>query len=136
MNNAACVFPGAGPEVIFAGSSNRVEVWDRVESRRTDVFEREPSPPRGQPGSAATAQAALALSADGAQVARATPRISIWNVPDRRWRVSLPPERSRVFSLAWTPDGRLLAVGSADGSLVLWDLPVVRRELAEIGLAW
>jgi WD40 repeat protein len=32
------------------------------------------------------------------------------------------------------PDGRTLISGAADGTLRLWDLPQIRRELKELGL--
>jgi WD40 repeat protein len=49
--------------------------------------------------------------------------------------VTLPPETGDVWSLAWSPDGRRLAVGLSDGGLAVWDLDEVRARLAEFGLA-
>jgi hypothetical protein len=39
-------------------------------------------------------------------------------------------------ALAWSSNSELLAIGSADGGLVVWNLPVLRAQLAQIGLDW
>jgi signal transduction histidine kinase len=41
-----------------------------------------------------------------------------------------------VHSLGFSPDGRLLRALRRDGELVEWDIPVVRAELAKLGLDW
>jgi WD40 repeat protein len=41
-----------------------------------------------------------------------------------------------VYCLAWSPNGEQLAAGTADGGLVVWNLPRVRAQLAAIGLGW
>jgi hypothetical protein len=43
-------------------------------------------------------------------------------------------ERSPIWSLAWSPDARRLAVGLSDGGLVVWDLHQVEEQLAKHGL--
>jgi WD40 repeat protein len=136
MHGEACAFLFEDQSAAFIGTSTSVEVWNIAENRRSDLLVRPSKPAQAMPNSATVAQPGLALSADGTCLARAAPRITIWNVKARQWMLSLPPERSRVFSFAWSPDGELLAVGSADGSVVLWNLPIVRRQLAEMGLAW
>jgi WD40 repeat protein len=41
-----------------------------------------------------------------------------------------------VTALAFSPDGATLASGSLQGTLKLWNLPALRRELAKLGLDW
>jgi signal transduction histidine kinase len=41
-----------------------------------------------------------------------------------------------VHSLGFSPDGRFLRALRRDGELVEWDVPVVRAELANVGLDW
>jgi serine/threonine protein kinase/WD40 repeat protein len=48
--------------------------------------------------------------------------------------LSLPPETSDVWCLAWAPDGRHLAIGLADGLVGIWDLEEVRARLADFNI--
>jgi WD40 repeat protein len=49
--------------------------------------------------------------------------------------LALPPEESDVWSLAWSPDGRRLALSQSDGAVAVWDLHQVRDRLADLGIA-
>jgi WD40 repeat protein len=84
-----------------------------------------------------TPQSVVALSADGrwfaAQEGRA---VAVWDTQTGQPVFSFPEERSMPWSLAWNPTRDLLAVGTSDGGLVLWDIKEVRRQLAELGLDW
>jgi eukaryotic-like serine/threonine-protein kinase len=47
------------------------------------------------------------------------------------------PEQSRLSPQCFSPDGtRLLACGGDTGSLHVWDLRLLRQELAQLGLEW
>jgi WD40 repeat protein len=41
-----------------------------------------------------------------------------------------------VRSLDFSPDGRKLAVANIDQQILVWDLPLVRQGLADLGLDW
>jgi WD40 repeat protein len=41
-----------------------------------------------------------------------------------------------VRSLDFSPDGRKLAVANIDQQIIVWDLPLVRQGLADLGLDW
>jgi eukaryotic-like serine/threonine-protein kinase len=49
-----------------------------------------------------------------------------------RWQA----HEAKVTALTYTPDGDALASGSGDGTGKLWDLPRIRKQLAELGLDW
>src|SRR5262249_31771983 len=47
------------------------------------------------------------------------------------------PDRSLgLYHLAFSPNGRYLAAGTAEQSAVVWDLAAVRRGLADLDLGW
>jgi serine/threonine protein kinase/WD40 repeat protein/tetratricopeptide (TPR) repeat protein len=79
--------------------------------------------------------------------------VSSWGKPgayvgasrDGRWLLSQAlwsSTGSRVLSLperhgtAVSPDGQRLAQGMPDGGLVIWNVPKIQEQLAQIGLAW
>jgi WD40 repeat protein len=68
-------------------------------------------------------------------VAEPTPPVAaVWDLRRRALAFTLREERGPIWSFAWSPDDRRLAVGLADGGLVVWDLNELRARLAEAGL--
>ncbi|MCA9214357.1 MAG: protein kinase [Planctomycetales bacterium] len=45
-------------------------------------------------------------------------------------------EETSISPQCFTPDGKLIAFGVHNGSLYVWDIPAIRRQLAELGLDW
>ncbi len=91
----------------------------------------------------------LTFSLDGAAVAGAAGKeVRLWDVPSGKLRGTLPRLVSKVESLAFSPDGKRLAVGTGgfpktrverggltetrgeDGQLQVWDLDRQRQEVA------
>jgi WD40 repeat protein len=82
---------------------------------------------------------ALAFSNDGNQlaIARSLTLASVVDSATGHDLVSLPaPHPDRITSLAFSPDDRLLAVGTGTGIVQCWNLVRLREELARFGLAW
>jgi serine/threonine protein kinase/WD40 repeat protein len=73
----------------------------------------------------------------GRWAATATPErtVVVSDLDAGRRVLALSPEESDVWSLAWSPDGRRLAVGLSDGVVAVWDLEEVRARLAEFDIA-
>ena len=77
----------------------------------------------------------VALSPDDAWLA-VSGAITIWDLRRRELLLALPEEKSVNWALAWSPDRQRLAAGFSDGSLVIWNIPRIRAQLAQIGLNW
>ena len=117
-----------GESVIYVTAEGAAEIWN-VKSNRHDVTF----------GASGTFSAPhIALSPDGKWFAGIVGQntVSLWHMPTRQHALSLRAEVGSVWSLAWDPSTRRLAVGQSDGGLAVWDLPRVQERLAESGLEW
>jgi serine/threonine protein kinase/WD40 repeat protein len=77
------------------------------------------------------------LSPDGARLAVTTSNargVNLWNPKTGRLIYPLPEDNGAVYWLAWSPDGRCLAVARNNGSIAIWHLDIVGRTLAQLGL--
>jgi WD40 repeat protein len=63
----------------------------------------------------------ISVRADGTQVPP-TPRVYVWEVASGTLRYELSGHQGNVTALAFAPDGRTLATGSMDTTILLWDL--------------
>jgi WD40 repeat protein len=78
-----------------------------------------------------------ALSPDGAWLAvGGDAAVTVWDLNRRELLFALPEERGTIWSMAWSPDKNLLAVGSSHGGLTIWHVPRIKSELSRIGLGW
>lgn len=107
------------------GQDGMVRVWDMVTGEPIQFI-----------GPSQDTKLAVALSADGTLVAAGDgPNIQVWNVQtgesvqrlDGYWEDEETQDAwvghdEEVTSLAFSPDGQLLASGSADTTIVFWDL--------------
>ncbi|XCN75361.1 MAG: hypothetical protein Q3M24_11725 [Candidatus Electrothrix aestuarii] len=70
----------------------------------------------------------VVFSSDGRTVASASRKeIKIWNAVTGKQLRSLPGQKEGVSSIAFSPDGRLLASGSSDTTIVLWEASTGKR---------
>jgi WD40 repeat protein len=115
--------------LVFVSQRLDIEIWDVAAGEKADSF----------PGEGLeSGMLHSALSRDGTWLATGGGgrSVAVWDLSRRGLSFMLPQERSTVWSIAWSPDRKLLAVGSSSGSLVLWDFAKIRQQLDEIGLAW
>lgn len=62
--------------------------------------------------------------------------VSVWDLNTFQQIVSLPPSHELVWSVTWNADASRIALGYANGNLVVWDLIAVNRQLQPFGLSW
>ena len=81
----------------------------------------------------------MALSDDSATVALALSRDTvrlIEAVSGRELATLEAPEAHDIYWLRFSPDGSRLAVLYRDGPVHIWDLRLIRGQLAEMNLDW
>jgi WD40 repeat protein len=109
--------------------TGQIEVWDATTGQVISAF--------GKKELLHGQTIHTALSSDGAWLAvGGSKAVTVWDLNKHELVLALPQERGTIWSLAWSPDKNLLAVGSSDGSLVVWGLPRIKTELSRIGLGW
>jgi WD40 repeat protein/serine/threonine protein kinase len=109
--------------------TGQVEVWDATTGQVTTAF--------GKKELLSGGISHTALSPDGTWLAVGGRKpVTVWDLTKRELVLALPEERGTVWSLAWSPNKDLLAVGSSDGGLVIWNLSRIKAELTQIGLSW
>jgi WD40 repeat protein len=126
---AAMAFFPDGQRLALVNAAGEPEVWDG--STGQQLF--------GLGGQRAQANnlGTLALSRDGRWLATHAGRSSsavVWDTVQRQRLFALPPESGIVWPLAWGRHDELLAIGTSDGALVIWDLPRVHAQLSRAGL--
>jgi serine/threonine protein kinase/WD40 repeat protein len=121
-------FRPGGRQLAFVTSRGIGEVWDATAGTR--VFS------LGDDG--AFAGPTSSISPGGHWFAgESTPAgVALWDLSRRELAFSLREERSPVWSHAWSPDERRLAIGLSDGGLCIWDLQQVQSRLDDLGLGW
>jgi WD40 repeat protein len=67
----------------------------------------------------------LAFTPDGKYLFSVSWRVQIWDVETKKLVSILPCHDDHVFSLALSPDGKILATGSADKTIGLWDVSLL-----------
>ena len=77
------------------------------------------------------------MSNDGCWLAAESGRaVTVWDTRSKKLLLGFPEESGAVWSLAWSPNRDLLAVGTSGGGPVIWNIPNIRAQLAELGLDW
>jgi WD40 repeat protein len=121
-----------GKLLVSAGHDGRVVLWDPVHGTEMRVLV------TGSPGPIRS----VVLSPDGQTVGVG---VNFWNAEDvvlldvqtGAIRTRLPGHRLGVNAIAYSPDGRTLAIAGGDRSLRIWDLSTKQRvAMLKDGVGW
>jgi WD40 repeat protein/serine/threonine protein kinase len=123
-----------GKQLFFIADTGLAEAWDVRTGQRKFSFGASESEQRN---GITSLGGQIALSSDGAWLASINGTfVSVWDTASGQLLLKLREEQSTIMSLAWSLKGDLLAVGTLDGGLVIWDLPKIKAQLDAIGLGW
>jgi WD40 repeat protein len=80
----------------------------------------------------------VAVSCDGRWLATVQDgtSVTLFDLDAKRILATLPSEGSVILQAAWSPQGERLALGLADGGVVIWDVAEIKSQLDELGLGW
>jgi WD40 repeat protein len=121
--------------LIFLNEDRFVEVWDTTEGKTKASF----AAVGKNDGAGGTSTAHVKLSPCGRWLAASSisgQGLDLWDIKSQKLVMALPAESGNVWCIAWSPDGRLLAVSTSSGGLAIWDLREIRSQLDELGLDW
>ncbi|HUW17993.1 MAG TPA: M56 family metallopeptidase [Sedimentisphaerales bacterium] len=118
---------GPGGRLIMPASSNAIVLWDAETGKQTASL-------KGH----TEVVSSVAFSPDGALMASGSMdgTVRLWDVSARKEIAKLEGhgvpglkgvEYGGVYSVAFSPDGKLLASGSRDGTALLWDVNEVTK---------
>jgi WD40 repeat protein len=110
-------FSPDGKTLASCGWDSAVRIWALGRLR-----EARPSEPVVLPHR--SVRHAVAFSADGSLLAAAGEKsLTIWSCKSGRFTPLLDEEIETSHCLAFSPDGRALAIGTDDGSIRIWEMP-------------
>ena len=113
-----------GNELVYVAASGALQVWDVPGNKSVKTI--------GAPGTFRSFH--IAVGADGRWAAAelSPERVALVDLEKGEITWNFRGERSPVWSLAFSPDGRRLAVGLSDGGLAIWNLDRVRTLVDEV----
>jgi WD40 repeat protein len=128
MGSARVEFSPDGNWLTVA-TEREFQFWDTRECRQRHTVGKQPEIGPG----------GVAFAGDGAfaAVRHSTTQIRLVDPGSGRQLAEFqPPDQRTLLWHCLSPDGRWLAAASPGGAIHLWDLQLIRRQLAERGLDW
>ena len=123
-----------GRMLVAAGSNNEIHLWEVATGKLRDAF----------PSGLTIAPQEIAFSPDGEiLVAVSSDGIGVWDVVTGQKLRHLRETSGSIGGLAFSPDGKRIATGSSDATLLVWDVescrkprPRTKLPVAEVEALW
>jgi WD40 repeat protein len=117
---ASLAFDGPGTRLASGGGDGTVLLWDTAARRQLDLNLRR--------GNASIWGLAFSHSGGGDLLAVAddNERVSIWDTRTDSLVTELPLAKVGLRSVAFSPDDKLVAAGTSDGRILVWDVATRR----------
>ena len=113
-------------QLAVVNGEGRVERWDYVTSERLGTFDGPPSQH-------------VSVSPSGSLLAnqeRESGKIALYDSAAGKYLGSLTSPADHVFGFDWSSDGRDLFLALGTGQIQIWNLGILQKRLARIGLDW
>jgi WD40 repeat protein/serine/threonine protein kinase len=105
--------------LVSGGADAMVRFWDVADARELEALPVHQGPLR-----------CLVFSAKGAMLAASDGKsVKLWDVTYRKLIADLGPPSAGVRTLAFSPDGKTLAVAPSNGVVYLWDVATRREDV-------
>jgi WD40 repeat protein len=123
-------FDPTSKRLIIVADTGLAEAWDITTGQRAFSF-------GGESHRQSSYDGLMALSSDGAWLASTHGRFfTLRDQASSNILLRFPEEQAVLYSFAWSPNRELLAVGSSEGGLAIWNFGKIKARLDEIGLGW
>ena len=112
------VFSPDGKTLASSAGDSTVTLWDVETGQPITSFQCD----HPNPFAIAFSPDGTLLAAAGGDHDRVLPELKLWNTTTLKLQAKLEGHKYLVTGAAFSPDGRTLASGGVDGSIILWDV--------------
>jgi WD40 repeat protein len=121
-------FLADGRRIAYISKAGLAQVWDIVAGQSDFVL--------GEPGVFQDWHVSVSPNGRWLLGAKNGNLPGVWDLQTRNQLFEFPELHSPAWSLDWSPDSNLMAIGQSDGGVSIWSLSRIRAHLTEMKLDW